>query len=1245
MMGLYRIILVISFFVVWSTSYALEDGDKAFGNCELKGKKNNQDVIDCLNIEDLDGQTITIPENASRLGKNEIALCGLEGEKFPAAITYIMDNSSSMAPQSGVGGQNTVLYTMGYEFNELEEARSRIPESSFNIFLSGDPETQRAEAIKDAIRTQKILQDSSLVGFYEFTDELRRQFDLSLAVDLDENTINNFILAEATGGTKYLPPLIKTMEQYRSGVADKHLNRAIIFVTDGTPQDREDVLDSLEAWTDVPPIYFIYLGIYKREDVEALFPGESVSAIDALMERINGPDNFLDSIATLTNGAYFRIEGNELSHLVDSLVTEVSNKIIPADVQLENKANNVVVNSAGAIHQPGNDPIIEFESELALVTGENEITISAEFGGELKKATFSIIVEEDEDEWDGNDLFDLECFETDLIFTNDQNESIALYNPETGRINFQLTTGQFPENSSKVELTTLIHSDHENPTLQKTDNAIDSVVLRGLEENTIDITASENNSSLEFALYDSLFANWTHPADPRNKASAKILVYKPAIIAFGEDEISANDFTIELEEGYPFDEERTITFHWIEDNETLATRDIQVDQTSVSATFDLSNEIANNSDNQNRKLVVTYTDFAGNETSDTSVVKGFNINQLKIMDEKDKTLTRIIFDQSQIILELSTNVIDDETTSVSISHHSGNEVFEVELNKFGSDGDNTLYRLEVDNDNGMLDFGDEQLKLEAWDSLFVVWNPDQHKDILEEESVLVYDLSSINFEQDTTTSYDVDLMIRERHPQDDVEITLFWKTLDLGKPSIKIDGSNGDFALSNLDLKDYFNIDGLEGCHELIGEYRDYLHNRYEDSVTICFNVPAQLRLLDDKGDVVQRVLFESKTYTVELRTSTEKDSVTEVTFSTLNESVAGGLTLTKVEETTSYSIYQGTLESVNGDLQLESSTLRPEQYDSLVIDWNASVTPYESAQSQTLVYDVPRIEFLKDTSRFNDVTLNIQEFYPFESLDVTLSWGDIVYDDAQIKISDKNGFDWTNDNLELTTIFDLAKMEDCQELYADYIDYVGETHRDTTHICFIEIADSADINIEINHKIVDYTKDIEFNDINDREIDVVIWDGSGDGFKILDPNTNNIEVIGDYTPIEQSLVYTTVLEVTQDQLETWDYSVTMSTHYFDHIGQYLRKHDSQVDLNENVVPTADGKIYLSTVWKPKEVGGNLYLMEDYNGRKVASGVVLLKLSVQVLMTLKEESHTFEKGTKVRHGETSVRSVGYFRKQ
>ncbi|MCB9496831.1 MAG: VWA domain-containing protein [Fibrobacteria bacterium] len=333
----------------------------------------------CIDPEGLDGRTLRIPANITRIGEEGLALCTpTQRSLLSADLVYVIDNSASMdawgfhasasgdttwyipdCAEAGVPGTPVALRrrhfgATGVEasgWDTLVELRSKLTSGQLKngCMEANDPYSMRAEAVRVALRHQASLDPASQAGVIFFNSKVQQKFRMR---PLSETGLGGLLdstgMYSAASGTSWAPPIDSAL-RWLSEVPVSGRSKAIILVSDGMPFDRTKWV-RLIGGDAQPPVYGIYLG--KSED----------------------PTPDLDTITALSFGQKFVVPPNRpdsLEGVIKSIITSVTVKDAPTTSHLRNltvgQESKALTLRKGLV----DDWSLVLDSALALAAGPN----------------------------------------------------------------------------------------------------------------------------------------------------------------------------------------------------------------------------------------------------------------------------------------------------------------------------------------------------------------------------------------------------------------------------------------------------------------------------------------------------------------------------------------------------------------------------------------------------------------------------------------------------------------------------------------------------------------------------------------------------------------------------------------------------------------------------------------------------------------------------------------------------------
>jgi len=371
---------------------AMAGHSQAALRCELT-MQSSASKASCIDPASLNGQTVTVPENVTRIGRDGLALCALSHTSSQASdIAYVIDNSNSMDawgfwvnPSSGdtsfyipncassVSGKKVAFRKRHFGASGVDSSwdtlvkisSTTIPSSvnSRNCLEANDPYSMRAEVVRVAMKYQMSLDSNSQAGMVQFNAKVQQRSPLrTLQGSGLTRLLDSTGLYDAASGTLWTPPM-NTALGWLS--ASKNSVKAIIIVSDGEPSDGSDYRKLLRGTSNLPKIYGIYLG----------------SGVTKVAE--------MDSLTSISGGKYWIVppsRPDSLQSVIRSIVGNVMSTETPGTTVLTNLTNGQ--KSTALTITPGQDNVfhLKLDSVVALDTGKNSVRLVSSWTDDQGKA-------------------------------------------------------------------------------------------------------------------------------------------------------------------------------------------------------------------------------------------------------------------------------------------------------------------------------------------------------------------------------------------------------------------------------------------------------------------------------------------------------------------------------------------------------------------------------------------------------------------------------------------------------------------------------------------------------------------------------------------------------------------------------------------------------------------------------------------------------------------------------------------
>lgn len=507
--------------------------------CAIQGPQvpNSGGQLECLQISDINGDTLRLPRNVTRLESNGISICPLQSvSNSPPAVMFIVDQSASMSP--------------------IHDP-------------SGDPYQYRATMIRKAIQYLNNRVSNGWFGYIEFAgniDVIRPSNEFCRAGENDNTTTfvsqsliplsdaNVALWSSRMGpiqnrcspGTNYIAPLERAKQFFNNfRASDQVADFTVIFISDGLPNEPDDSWATASAPLDpdfrvpgpFPPIHGIFLGESGQDG--------------AIMARLSSE----------TGGTYNLISPSDtgaMSRVMNGIIESIVRRSAPQSVQL--RVGGSTYNSTQLEQESlGGGYRVHFPQTIPLDTGFNTMELLTTFSdtaGDRRTQTTSFFLDISAPDAQigvhGTDgYFEVACSEQRGITVGGIRNPQLLPNANlelTPRLDAnaltELQLGLLARNLldsvALVSVWTARSGDRMDVRLSLGDSPGDflgSTPIEVLERN-MDGTprqARVTDNILQVAGHDTLFLRWVHPQDPRDTLSASILLYTLAQASFTND--------------------------------------------------------------------------------------------------------------------------------------------------------------------------------------------------------------------------------------------------------------------------------------------------------------------------------------------------------------------------------------------------------------------------------------------------------------------------------------------------------------------------------------------------------------------------------------------------------------------------------------------------------------------------------------------------------------------------------------
>lgn len=515
----------------------------------------------CIDPGRLKGDTIRVPGNTTRIGRDGLALCALRSSHDLAPdIAYLVDNSTSMSAKAfrqgldasgkattdtswymaecldrlkGVGGwmgtwrafRKRHLGGIGIDslaWDSLLEVpiTSPDPGKSYTGSCSpaNDPYSMRAEVVRRAMAYQATLDSTSQASLIQFNRNVTQSSPLRpLQGEGLRHLMDSAGLYPAGIGTYWEAPLDSA---YRQLSASSNPHKVVILVSDGEPNDHADIAKyrQLVHTAGFPRVYGIFLG-NKVTDVPEL-----------------------DTLAAATGGRYWIVppdRPDSMERVIRSIVANVVDVSVPTSVALANLSNGQTSSALSLLRRKDTSFAVRLDSVVALDTGANRLRLVSGWkdakGADWSDTTVFVLsasgaarTERDTQAVAGDSVFATRCAEASRLSLLDTSlGEVPFLKESMGRFSLRLRPSM-PEGRSPetVAVATRIAGDAETLALVA---AQDSMTWSGSLPLQVPRPWRDLAGTLDASAGgDSVAARWCHARDRRDCAEA-ILGFVPYV--------------------------------------------------------------------------------------------------------------------------------------------------------------------------------------------------------------------------------------------------------------------------------------------------------------------------------------------------------------------------------------------------------------------------------------------------------------------------------------------------------------------------------------------------------------------------------------------------------------------------------------------------------------------------------------------------------------------------------------------
>jgi len=325
--------------------------------------------VGCIDLGDLDGDTLRISRNTTRMSTEGLVLCGGTATVVAGTdIAYLQDNSGSMS--------------------------------------SSDPTDQRGNIVRDAIELHSQIAPSSYAAYLPFESNFTSTQLYNITDPVERDDIKASITLGSGGGTNYsgvlgwARVLLEGAKSFngQTMAASPNTNKAIIVISDGQPGDETASNNVL-----LPGATTTYQGITWTLPADTSVPVFGFMITQSSSAMTTG--RILYDITQKTGGQFIVIPPNDPDSLRSAMMTVLGSivaKAKPDTLRITNLTNGQVSRGLSSGRE-GNGWRFRLDSLVGLEPGANQIQMRGVFttvhGDSVVNAKWTVMVTDSADEF------------------------------------------------------------------------------------------------------------------------------------------------------------------------------------------------------------------------------------------------------------------------------------------------------------------------------------------------------------------------------------------------------------------------------------------------------------------------------------------------------------------------------------------------------------------------------------------------------------------------------------------------------------------------------------------------------------------------------------------------------------------------------------------------------------------------------------------------------------------------------
>lgn len=505
---------------------------QAVKRCDLALKSTPGAAADpaCLDLVSVlnGGAPIQTAGNATRISRDGFRICKNAFQVQTSAeadIVFIFDNSGSMFANSAwidSAANDTTYYNINNGCRSQDTLGSFMMQNANSPLLvrklksntgcsgyAGDPYEVRAQVIKSAIDYMAATSPTStagVTGFAEFTGHALPPVQLNTPANVKQ--VKDSAIIDSIGHTYYGPPLKLATDWLKNPALTKTNKHAIVFISDGAPEDgagRNGYLGSVDTTI---PIHSIFLGQVVTRDTANL-----------------------KQLSDMTHGTFTRVNPRNIAainQVMQGIIQSLIISTLPRSIEVANASFAPPQDSRSVNLARGADSSISvaLDSILGLKQGLNDLRIKIVMNDTLTRS-YAVKVQADGPAAAAS-TSSLTCYDPPaLSLVNAQGKPDSVY--PSGSTDYQVRLTRASDDLANAVVTaiskdsTQVQPWGDAESLKLNPSGAAGTVLQGpITLNGNATGPAAGNGTLESTPNGKVILNWVHPRDPREFATYEL---------------------------------------------------------------------------------------------------------------------------------------------------------------------------------------------------------------------------------------------------------------------------------------------------------------------------------------------------------------------------------------------------------------------------------------------------------------------------------------------------------------------------------------------------------------------------------------------------------------------------------------------------------------------------------------------------------------------------------------------------